>query len=355
MKFEKIIFLLIAVILCFSIVACNSEDILFGDENSEQAGTDSSSELPIETPSGAPDASDSKIPTLSALNWKLESNEAGKVQKSKKDASGVTYLLDIDYSSVEIKNDQLLAIDECTDLFGQWISVVGILDYTQQLDLFRAEMLSERLYPEFESTGFSPEEAMKKASEVGRDLLPLINARAKYVVSEIKISDSAITEAFVESERENFARCGLDVAKVEDVAKFTFSEAKAVYNDRFYIDIVRSFSSEYCFFKYDGRWYCEYGMIEDDLCIDLMLSKKGEDHGFYKLGTEVGEVTAIDGNYLYVGNKVYFAEDLEGISVGDNVQIEFYRFGAELKGCTDDKNYELSNAVSITAFDESAE
>ena len=317
MKFKKIFFLFIALILCFSIVSCN------------------------------------KIPTLSALDWVLESSEEGEVKKSKKDTSGVTYYLDASYGDIEITNDQRRDIDECSDLFGQWMTAVGTFEYSQMLDLFREEMLAVSLYPEFESTGLTPIQAMQKAEDVARDMLPVINTRAKYTFSEIKIGGDDIINEYLEYDKNAFEYCGIDAEKVENAAKIKLSEAKAIYNDTFYLDIIEAYGEEYYFFKYDGRWYCESLMIEDDLCIDLLLSEKDSNDGFYRKGMVAGEVTKIIENYLYIDNEVYFSKDLYGISVGDTVQIEFYKFGAEFKGCADGMDYGLSNALSIVAYDES--
>ncbi|MBQ8817081.1 MAG: hypothetical protein IJZ83_00730 [Clostridia bacterium] len=288
---------------------------------------------------------------ISDLGWEVILFDGLNVQKQKTGVIGAKYVLDINYGEREIFSKCNSDADICAELLGQWIVSLFCFDYDLHFSLFPEQLLADYVYVEFAEEGMTKEQALNKITQVASDVIPLENVKIQYSIKQAYINDSSVTQEFIEKERSVFERIGMDVNKIEGVIKFTIEDAAACFDELWvYEDEYFDYGEDYIFYKYDGRWYAERHLLDDDLSIDFLKAEEENNHGYYKIYKCEGKITDITNGYICLHDNRYFRiaeNEIQDFSIGDNVKIQYYNVLAYVKRISDGKRCLLYTSVSV--------
>lgn len=290
---------------------------------------------------------------ISPLGWRLDSYENGLLQKSM-ETDRIQYVLQADCSQL-VNLDQMDPVnDACMETFAQLYLSLFSFDYALHFPLFQQEVKEEYLFEIFRE-GLTEEEAIQKISEVEEDLIPFHSSRFYFSFLDIKVDDEEIGKEFFEKRERNFKTWGLDWNKVESIVQYSLKDLKVYYNDQFYIEPDNGYHT--CIlYKYDGVWYADQSLLDDDFSIDLLQSDKNdEDDSYYKIKKAYGKITELNGRYFCLNDVDYYAVDdesiLNRIEIGDIVKVEFHALKAErLLRISDGKECTMGTAVNIDMY-----
>ena len=283
-------------------------------------------------------------------DWKIIYSDDAFLKKTKTGINGFNYTLCISYAPIKALSRLPLNFkseeDICAEMFGQWTISQLSFDYEQHFSLFHEEFVNEKVYKHFQKSGYTPEQATKKISQVAADVVGFTDYRFEYSVLEIKNTPELLTNYRIQYQ-DIFQRVGLNTDYIEEVCEYTFKEVNIYYNDMF---LQETSVSDIVFYKYDGKWYISPNEMEDDLCIDLVQTEKNDSHVLYDRDYMVGEVEKIENGYAVLFSTYYFLIKEHDIAVGDFVYLEYYSLDINATRITDGEQCKIAVIAYVKKF-----
>lgn len=229
-------------------------------------------------------------------------------------------------------SDQMLSPEDemVLKLIGQWMLSVYTLDYEIHFSLFPDEVIAERILPAFEEAGLTYGEALEKIHRTASETYGIESLN----LSLHLISNELITGSHLEEYRRQFAEYHpefVNVDQITSVRKVRIADDMQIIPDgKLWVDPIDVPTGFYCY-EYEGRWYLDdQGMLEDDLCMDL-LGADPQNSTFYQSRTWTGEVISADEYALYLKEGLFLlvrgSTPLTDIKAGDTVTVTYHGLG----------------------------
>ena len=289
---------------------------------------------------------------VSKNGWKTVYSDESSLKKTKTGSNEFQYTLCIDYAPVETLYENVLSIspreDALAEMFGQWMISQLAFDYQQHFLLFSEAFLNNTVYRDFENAGLTAEQANQKIAQVAADVIGFTDYRVEYTILDIK-NTPELLQQYKDEYKTLFQEADLDIDTVEEVCEYTFEEVNIYFNEIF---LNRTYVSNIVFYKYNGEWYISPEMLEDDLCIDLVLSEKGSNRGYYRSRYISGQVQNIENGYAVLGSENYFLIKDDDIAVGDYVEITYYSVGLEAVRVSDGESCHIGVIAEVKKTDD---
>lgn len=326
---------LLAAVACFAVIVAAMPIAMFYFNRKESMET-------------SPDSTD----YISPLGWRLDSYENGLLQKSM-ETDRIRYVLQADCTQLSNLDEMDLIDDACIETFAQLYLSIFSFDYALHFPLFQEGAKRDSLYRVFDKEGVTEEEAVQKISEVAEDLIPFYYSRFSFSFLDIKVDDEEVRNDFFERHERCFKTWGLDWDKVESVVQYSLEDLKVYYNDQFYLELDEGYYDTCILYQYDGVWYADRALLDDDFSLDLLQSDKNDENdSYYKIKTEYGKITELNGRYFCVNDVDYYAVKdesvLNNIKIGDIVKVEFHALKAKgLLRISDHKKCTFGSAVNV--------
>ena len=236
---------------------------------------------------------------------------------------GTVMTSDAPQDSTVSPEDQLVL-----ELLGQWMLSVMSLDYAAHFPLFRDEFVEKRFLSQIAEKGFSYDEAITRIRERTSALFPIQDLTLDTVLT----CNRLMTGAELESYRQDLADGVLDPNRITAVRHFTFTGVVTL-NRVLQYDLSADGINELFCYEYDGVWYLDHSLMDDDLSVDLLLSDPISDTGYFKTQTATVAVDGIEHHYLVTEDgTVFFAAAAEIYSKTDNgkwERVSFYDIPTE--------------------------
>ncbi len=321
MKFRKIALILLTLSLLASMFSCKDEKDDGGDER---------------------------------FGWNFVSYENGILKKQKTAENGREYTFAANYEKVGDNAGVKPEEDDGVLMIAQWALSVGTLDTFLQFPLFPEEIVKDRVYPELSKMDLSFKEAEKKFADETAKLFPFGSCRFECSLFEILLDDPDMIREYVNGEKEYFEALELDAEKIEHVAVYKFERAVIYYDDKFYLDFMSKFGSEFIAYQYDGTWYLDRNMLDYDFTLSecLIENRNGSDEQIETV-SYIGNVSEVTEDYVCINGVAYYSiKGIENVdvSVGDVACYECYNFNMKLKGVPGYKDCFVGAAVSIRPY-----
>lgn len=214
------------------------------------------------------------------------------------------------------------------ELLGQWTLSVMSLDYAAHFPLFRDEFVEERFLSQIAAKGFSYDDAINRIRERTSALFPMQDLTLDTVLTDNRL----MTGAELESYRGDLADGVLDPDRITAVRHFTFTGTVTLNRVLQYDLTAAGINGLFCY-EYDGVWYLDHSLLDDDLSVDLLLSDPFSDTGYFKTKTATVAVDGIEHHYLVTEDgTVFFAADAEIYAQTDSgkwERVSFYDIPTE--------------------------
>lgn len=262
-------------------------------------------------------------------------------------------------------DDDVSAEDEMVlQMVGQWLASVCSLHYGDHFPLFYESFVQEVFIQETVRHGKTYQTAI---SEIGRKvaaLLPIDRVELILHLEENTLLAGEELETYRATKPSIQTARGFSPELISAVRRvrvsggveldgfYPFESMKEILNEAFYI------------YEYEGKWYLDEALMDDDLCIDLLGASK-EDTGFYQIKTTEGGVVAMDDTYLYLDtgdafrvDSALFHNQTDGgewvVRVGDTVTVSHYtlkmgRLTRTVDG-VENEEWTLSTATEVNYY-----
>lgn len=284
-----------------------------------------------------------------AGEWVVVSTDGPTVEKRKTDAGGRQYALRIDYSAIldliDVRPDEEI----CGELLGQWIISNATVDYAQYYPLFHPQLLNDKIYADFEALGLDVERGLARLSAAG-ETAGLRRCELQYSILSADIIEGNDLKTYKDAWREVFESAGMQIDKIECVAKYEIGEIRFCLNDVFLIDVALP---ELLFYRYEGCWYASHSMLDDSHYFTL-TSDRVLGTGCYRTASVGGVVQEICGDYVRLeADDAYYLVPAEGEkpSVGDTVEITYYTLFLKCRRLSGQQACRVHAAQEITFFE----
>jgi hypothetical protein len=335
-----------------------------------QNGTSAEDFLPNEPGDGweENDAPEMEAPSMGVPSsktdrpsWTIISNQNNYVQYYIRGKNSVEMDL---YGSVltsnEALNDSVSPEDQAMlELFGQWIFSVTSLDYATHFSLFHEKIVEDRFLSEIAAHGYTYDQAISQIRLRTYELFPVQRLTLNIVMTE----NCLLSGAELESHRKRLANDVPDAARITAVRSVAFTGTVAL-NVLSVLDLTEA--GLICY-EYDGIWYLDHSLMDDDMSVDLLLSDRSSNMGYFKTQTETFTVVGIQNRYLVTEEGTLFFCDIAevyarndkgnwervsyiDIPTGESVTVTYYNFEAEgitFLGGDEGMQYSLCSAKTI--------
>ncbi len=285
---------------------------------------------------------DSLDPTGLGL-WTYNGKENETVGFSRKNSANIQLTLSIEAGETANYAPER---DACAVLFGQYVASALSFDYDAHFKLFPQTLVEEEFTKEVIKHNYTYESALQNIDAVVKQVMPFDRIRVSY---RAEAYESALpgTEEFNKKLEHNtgwFEIMEMEPSSIEEIRTYHFDGFTAVINDQY--NLGSSESEAIQFFKYNNRWYLWPDLIDNDLSIDLALAEHSRHHGYLEEETRQGVIDRIDGDYVIIGNRAFYApEMIAGCAVGSEVTVKHYSFGLTVQ--TEDGKLTIERAFLI--------
>jgi hypothetical protein len=237
-------------------------------------------------------------------SWTIISNQNNYVQYYIRGKNSVEMDL---YGSVltsnEALNDSVSPEDQAMlELFGQWIFSVTSLDYATHFSLFHEKIVEDRFLSEIAAHGYTYDQAISQIRLRTYELFPVQRLTLNIVMTE----NCLLSGAELESHRKRLANDVPDAARITAVRSVAFTGTVAL-NVLSVLDLTEA--GLICY-EYDGIWYLDHSLMDDDMSVDLLLSDRSSNMGYFKTQTETFTVVGIQNRYLVTEEGTLFFCDI---------------------------------------------
>lgn len=286
--------------------------------------------------------------------WATVRSEGDIVEKQKTSSDGSQYSVCINYSNYNGALPANRENDICAEMLGQHIISLTAFDYSLHFPLFADEILSKYIYEEFQELGYTPDEGVKKISQVVKDTLHITKNSIEYYILDIKNSPETL-QNFKDEHSHLFEVIGLDINKIEEVAEYVVKEeVKVCWNDIF---LISAHFEDCKLYKYEGKWYLSPHMLDNDFSMDFVCSNREENSGYYEEKHAQGLVISNENGYLVIdksnsksGSDIYYfwiGDAYTDVLSGDFVKVKYYSVGMSGKTISDGANISIGVAVTV--------
>lgn len=262
-------------------------------------------------------------------------------------------------------DDDVSAEDEMVlQMVGQWMASVCSLDYGDHFPLFYESFVQEVFIQETVRHGKTYQTAISEIERKVAALLPIDRVELILHLEENTLLAGEELETYRATKPSIQTARGFSPELISAVRRvrvsggveldgfYPFESMKEILNEAFYI------------YEYEGKWYLDETLMDDDLCIDLLGASKG-DTGFYQIKTTEGVVVAMDDTYLYLDtgdafrvDSALFHNQTDGgewvIRVGNTVTVSHYtlkmgRLTRTVDG-VENEEWTLSTATEVNDY-----
>ena len=283
--------------------------------------------------------------------WYRISDKKSVITKAYAGQNGFKYQYSADYSEIDKIEEE-----DAVDLIAQYILASYSLDYTSHFALFQDEFIEISIYPEMEKSGYGYNAALEKINSTTNGIFGLKICDTDIVIKDVKYNSETFADRYL-AENGVFAEAGIDASKIEEYVTYYFGVSSLEYSEYLrYVNIESDYGIDtdgLTCYKYDGKWYLEPRLLDDDLSIDLLNSKDGE--GLLKPRTVRGTVIDIGDNFVLIdaeNEKYYFSTDSKvEVTEGDTVRAEG-TVTTRMELISDGSECQVGVLGSIVAFDE---
>ena len=250
-------------------------------------------------------------------------------------------------------------------MVGQWLASLYTLDYGDHFPLFYESFVQEMFIKEAVRYGQNYTGAIDRMYSVAARLFPVENVTLTLSLEENALLAGEELAAYLATKPAFETARGFDPESITAVLRVRVSGS--IETDGFHHNTTDIWPEPFYLYEYEGKWYLDETLMDDDLSIDLLGTGKA-DTGFYKLQTTAGIVVAVDDIYLYLDTGDAYCIDgatvqnqTDGgewqetvIRVGDIVSVSHYSF--ELEGLTrsvdgtENEEWTLSTATEINYY-----
>lgn len=250
-------------------------------------------------------------------------------------------------------------------MVGQWLASLYTLDYGYHFPLFYESFVQEVFIKEAVRYGQNYTGAIDRMYSVAARLFPVENVTLTLSLEENALLAGEELAAYLATKPAFETARGFDPESITAVRRVRVSGS--IETDGFHHNTTDIWPEPFYLYEYEGKWYLDETLMDDDLSIDLLGTGKA-DTGFYKLQTTAGIVVAVDDIYLYLDTGDAYCIDgatvqnqTDGgewqetvIRVGDIVSVSHYSF--ELEGLTrsvdgtENEEWTLSTATEINYY-----
>lgn len=257
--------------------------------------------------------------------------------------------------------------ERALQMVGQWLLSVCALDYGDHFPLFYESFVQETFIKEAVRHGQTYTNAIQHMDVVAGTLFPveevylILHLEENTLLAGDELEDFRATKPAFETAR------GFDPELITAVRRIRVSGGIEL-NGFYLLDSVEEVLSEaFYIYEYEGKWYLDETLMDDDLSIDLLGTGEA-DTGFYRIKTTTGTVVAVDDVYLYLDTGDAFHIDgatvhnqTDGgewhetvIRVGDTVTVNHYTL--KMEGLTrtvdgvENEEWTLSTATEVHYF-----
>lgn len=250
-------------------------------------------------------------------------------------------------------------------MVGQWLASLYALDYGDHFPLFYESFVQERFIKEAVDYGQNYTGAIDRMDSAAANLFPVDNVSLKLSLEENTLLAGEELAAYLSAKPAYKTDWGFYPEQITAVRRVRMSGS--IKTDGFHHNTTDIWPEPFYLYEYEGKWYLDETLMDDDLSIDLLGTGKA-DTGFYKLQTTAGIVVAVDDIYLYLDTGDAYCIDgatvqnqTDGgewqetvIRVGDIVSVSHYSF--ELEGLTrsvdgtENEEWTLSTATEINYY-----
>ena len=250
-------------------------------------------------------------------------------------------------------------------MVGQWLASLYTLDYGDHFPLFYESFVQEMFFKEAVRYGQNYTGAIDRMYSVAARLFPVENVTLTLSLEENALLAGEELAAYLATKPAFETARGFDPESITAVRRVRVSGS--IETDGFHHNTTDIWPEPFYLYEYEGKWYLDETLMDDDLSIDLLGTGKA-DTGFYKLQTTAGIVVAVDDIYLYLDTGDAYCIDgatvqnqTDGgewqetvIRVGDIVSVSHYSF--ELEGLTrsvdgtENEEWTLSTATEINYY-----
>ena len=250
-------------------------------------------------------------------------------------------------------------------MVGQWLASLYTLDYGYHFPLFYESFVQEMFIKEAVRYGQNYTGAIDRMYSVAARLFPVENVTLTLSLEENALLAGEELAAYLATKPAFETARGFDPESITAVRRVRVSGS--IETDGFHHNTTDIWPEPFYLYEYEGKWYLDETLMDDDLSIDLLGTGKA-DTGFYKLQTTAGIVVAVDDIYLYLDTGDAYCIDgatvqnqTDGgewqetvIRVGDIVSVSHYSF--ELEGLTrsvdgtENEEWTLSTATEINYY-----
>lgn len=244
-------------------------------------------------------------------------------------------------------------------MVAQWLLSLYALDYGDHFPLFYESFVQEKFIKEAVGYGLTYTQAIDRMDSVAANLFPVDNVTLILSLEENTLLAGEELETYRATKPAYQTARGFDPELITAVRRVRISGEVEI--DGFRPDAAAVWAEIFYLYEYEGEWYLDETLMDDDLSIDLLGTGKA-DSGFYKMKTTEGKVVAVDDIYLYLDTGDAFRIDgavvhnqTDGgewhdvvIYVGDTVSVSHYSF--EMEGLTrsvDGEEWTLSTATEV--------
>ena len=281
-----------------------------------------------------------------AGEWVVVSTDGTTVEKRKTDIGGRQYALRIDYTPVidliDVKPDEEI----CGEMLGQWIISNATVDYAQYYSLFHPQLVNDKVYADFAAMGLDVERGLARLSAAG-ETAGLRRCELQYSILAADIIEGDDLNIYTEAWREVFESAGMQIDKVDRIAKYEIGEIRFCLNDVFLIDVALP---ELLLYRYEGCWYASHLMLDDSHRF-VLESDRALGTGCYRTASVGGVVQEICGDYVRLeADDAYYLVPAEGEkpSVGETVEITYYTLSLECRRLSGQEACRVHVAQDIT-------
>ena len=280
------------------------------------------------------------------LSWTIISNQNNYVNYYTKGKNAIELQM---YGSVQTSNESLndpvSPEDQAMlELFGQRILSMLSLDYAGHFPLFHEKIVEERFLSQIAAHGYTYDQAISQLRFRTYVLFPV----QKITVNMVLTENSLLSEEELESYRQQLVDNVPDASRITAVRHITFTGTVAL-NVVMAFDLAESVFGTLTCYEYDGVWYLDHSLMDDDSIIDLLLSDPASNAGYFKTQTATFTVVGTQNNYLvteegtlfFFANAEVYTQNSKGkwervsifdIPIGATVTVTYYNF--ELEGFT---------------------